>query len=196
MLLDGTFGSIFSCVAVLLQHEMTSAHLDEIDIRILNELQADARLSNVELARRVHLSPSPCLARVRALERSGVIQRYVCLLNPLAMGLGVSVFIQVSLRTQGRAALRSFESAVRERPEVMECYVMTGDTDFLLRVVVPDLAALEKFLLDDLAGSAGISRLTSSFALKQVKYETALPLPSPDQKTPMKNRRGKSDGKR
>ena len=157
---------------------MPHSALDEVDIRILNSLQANARLSNVELARTVHLSPSPCLARVKRLERSGVIQRYVCLLNPSAVGLGVNVFIHVSLKTQGRAALKAFENAVREKPEVMECYVMTGDTDFLLRVVVPDLPALERFILDELSGIAAVSRLTSSFALKQVKYETALPLPA------------------
>jgi DNA-binding Lrp family transcriptional regulator len=161
---------------------MTNYPLDEIDIRILQNLQTDARLSNVELARRVHLSPSPCLTRVRALEKAGVIQRYVSLLNPLAVGLGVSVFIQISLKTTGRAALKSFESAVSERPEVMECYVMTGDTDYLLRVVLSDIAALERFLVDDLSRIPAISRIVSSFALKQVKYETALPLPSLEQK--------------
>ena len=172
---------------------MTEYRLDEIDIRILHNLQVDGRLSNVELARRVHLSPSPCLARVKALEESGVIQRYVSLLNPLAVGLGVSVFIQVSLKTQGRTALKSFEGAVRERPEVVECYVMTGDTDYLLRVVLPDIAALEKFLLDELSRFPGISRITSSFALKQVKYETALPLPLTGQRPRTKTRHRGSD---
>ena len=175
---------------------MTNSNLDEIDIRILHNLQADARLSNVELARRVHLSPSPCLARVKALEKSGVIQRYVSLLNPLAVGLGVNVFIQISLKTQTRTALKSFESAVRNRPEVMECYVMTGDTDYLLRVVLPDIATVEKFIVDELSRFPGISRITSSFALKQVKYETALPLPPPEKKQQKKGRRGRSDNER
>jgi DNA-binding Lrp family transcriptional regulator len=155
--------------------------LDEIDIRILHNLQADANLSNVELARRVNLSPSPCLARVRALEKAGVIQRYVSLLNPLAVGLGVSVFIQIRLENQVRATLETFEAAVRDKPEVMECYVMTGDADYLLRVALPDIVALERFLLDELSRIPGISRINSSFALKQVKYETALPLPSPQE---------------
>ena len=159
---------------------MKDGYLDEIDIRILHNLQADARLSNVELARRVNLSPSPCLARVKALEKSGVIQRYVSLLSPLAVGLGVNVFIQVTLKTQTRTALKSFESAINDRPEVMECYVMTGDTDYLLRVVLPDIATLEKFVVDELSRFPGIFRITTSFALKQVKYETALPLPSSD----------------
>jgi Lrp/AsnC family leucine-responsive transcriptional regulator len=155
---------------------MPSIRLDEIDLRILDQLQADAKVSNVELARRVNLSPSPCLARVRALEKAGVIQRYVTLLSPHAVGLGVSVFVHVSLETQVRATLEAFEAAVRDKPEVMECYVMTGDEDYLLRVAVTDLVALERFLLDELSRIPGISRIKTSLALKQVKYETALPL--------------------
>lgn len=151
---------------------------DEIDIRILDELQANAKLTNVALSERVHLSPSPCLARVRALERSGVIDRYVTILNPLAVGLGVSVFIQITLDKQVKPALETFESAIRDRPEVMECYLMTGDADYLLRVVVPDVQALERFILEQLTDIPGIANIRSSFALKQVKYQTALPLPA------------------
>jgi DNA-binding Lrp family transcriptional regulator len=158
---------------------MTTRALDEIDIRILHNLQADAKLTNVELATRVHLSPSPCLARVRALERDQVINSYVTLLNPLSLGLGVSVFIQISLETQVRQALATFEAAIRERPEVMECYLMTGEADYLLRVVVADVQALERFIVNELTVIPGISRIRSSFALKQVKYQTALPLPRP-----------------
>ncbi len=173
---------------------MVDIQLDEVDIRILQNLQADARVSNVELARRVHLSPSPCLTRVKALEKAGVIRRYVSLLNPLAVGLGVSVFLQISLETQVRAALDRFENAVRDRPGVLECYAMTGDWDYLLRVVLPDIDALEKFLVNELSRIPGISRIKSSFALKQVKYETALPLPLPKQKPGTKARRIRSDG--
>jgi Lrp/AsnC family leucine-responsive transcriptional regulator len=156
--------------------------LDEIDIRILHHLQADARVSNVELARRVRLSPSACLTRVKALERTGVIRRNVWLVNPQAVGLGVSVFLQISLESQVRAALDSFESAVRDKPQVLECYAMTGAWDYLLRVVLPDIEALEKFMVNELSRIPGVSRIQSSFALKQVKYETALPLPLPDTK--------------
>jgi Lrp/AsnC family leucine-responsive transcriptional regulator len=151
--------------------------MDEIDLYILRELQLNARLSNVALAERVHLSPSPCLARVRALERDGVIERYVALVKPLAVGLGVSVFIQISLEKQASEALQVFETAVRRRPEVMECYLMTGDADYLLRVVVADVQALERFIVDELAPIPGIANIRSSFALKQVKYQTSLPLP-------------------
>jgi len=149
---------------------------DQIDARILEEVQRDARISNVALARRVHLSPSSCLARVRALERESVIKKYVTLLDPLAVGLGVSVFIQIRLDKQSVEALDTFERAIRSRPEVMECYLMTGDADYLLRVVVADVPALERFIRNELTHIHGIANIRSSFALKQVKYETALPL--------------------
>ena len=151
--------------------------LDATDWKILGRLQDDARISNVDLARAVNLSPSPCLNRVRALEVSGVISRYVSLLDPLKLGLTVSVFIQVSLEKQMRNALDTFESSVLARDEVMECYLMTGDADYLLRVVVPDVQSLERFIVDYLAKIPGIASIKSSFALKQVKYKTALPLP-------------------
>jgi DNA-binding Lrp family transcriptional regulator len=129
--------------------------LDRTDLRILAELQRDARISNVALAAAVGLSPSPCLARVRALEAAGVIARYAALLDAQAVGLEVNVFIQVALERQVEPLLDRFEHAVRERPEVMECYLMTGDADYLL---------------------PGVGSIKSSFALKQVKYDTALPL--------------------
>jgi DNA-binding Lrp family transcriptional regulator len=151
--------------------------IDQIGFRILRELQNDARLSNVELARRVNLSPSPCLARVRALEARGVIRRYVALVDPVAIGLGLSVFIQVSLERQAERTLEQFQSAVARFPEVVECYLMTGDSDYLLRVVVPDVQALEKFILNGLTRISAVANIRSSFALKQVKYDTALPLP-------------------
>src|ERR1043166_6679395 len=151
--------------------------LDTRDWNILDRLQENARISNVELARAVDLSPSPCLARVRELEKSAVINRYVTLLDPLKLGLTVSVFIQVRLERQVEPSLDRFERAILERPEVMECYLMTGDSDYLLRVVVPDVQALERFIVDVLSRIPGVGNLKSSFALKQVKYKTALPLP-------------------
>jgi Lrp/AsnC family leucine-responsive transcriptional regulator len=150
--------------------------LDGLDLRILTELQENARLSNVELAERVGLSPSPCLARVRALEASGLIARYVALLDPAAVGLNVSVFIQVRLEKQVDAALSRFETAITHMPEVMECYLMTGDSDYMLRVVVADIQALQHFIVDNLTKIAGVSNIRSSFSLKQVKFKTALPL--------------------
>jgi Lrp/AsnC family transcriptional regulator, leucine-responsive regulatory protein len=152
--------------------------LDATDWNILARLQEEARVSNVELAKSVHLSPSPCLARVRALEEARVIQRFVTLLDPLKLGLTVSVFIQVSLEKQMRNALDTFESSMLAREEVMECYLMTGDADYLLRVVVRDVQSLERFIVDYVARIPGVSSIKSSFALKQVKYKTALPLPA------------------
>ena len=151
--------------------------LDATDLRILAELQAHGALSNVELARRVHLSPSPCLARVKALEHNGVIDRYVALANAAALGLGLNVFISISLKEQSKAALAEFEQRIAEHDEVMECYLMTGDSDYLMRVALPDIAALEKFILEQLTPIPGVDKIRSSFALKQVRYKTALPLP-------------------
>lgn len=151
--------------------------LDAIDLRILAELQEDGSLTNVELARRVHLSPSPCLARVKALEAAGVIERYVALASARQLGLGLNVFINISLRSQSKEALAQFERRIAEHDEVMECYLMTGDSDYLIRVAVPDIAALERFILEQLTPIPGIEKIRSSFALKQVRYKTALPLP-------------------
>ena len=150
--------------------------LDSIDRRILAALQEDARISNVDLAERVGISPSPCWRRVRALETEGVIARHVTLVDPAAVGLPVSVFIQVTLERQIEQALEEFEQTILARPEVMECYLMTGDSDYLLRVVVADLAAYERFLKEHLTRISGVASIKSSFALNQVKYRTALPV--------------------
>jgi Lrp/AsnC family leucine-responsive transcriptional regulator len=155
---------------------MLRHNLDKTDVKILKLLQEDAKLSNVQLAKRVHLSPSPCLARVRRLEKLGIIGRHVALLNPRSLGLSVSVFIQITLEKQAKDELDQFESAIRERSEVMECYLMTGESDYLLRVLVPDVEALEQFIMNELTRIPGIANIRSSVALKQVKYETALPL--------------------
>ncbi len=150
--------------------------LDSTDLRILAALQADGALSNVELARRVHLSPSPCLTRVKALEAAGVIERYVALVNAQHLGLGLNVFISISLKTQSKEVLADFERRIAEHDEVMECYLMSGDSDYLIRVALPDIAALERFILEQLTPIADIEKIRSSFALKQVRYKTALPL--------------------
>jgi Lrp/AsnC family leucine-responsive transcriptional regulator len=143
----------------------------------LTELQNDSSLTNIELARRVHLSPSPCLTRVKSLEAAGVITRYVALVNPKQLGLTLSVFISISLKEQSKSALAEFEQRIAEHDEVMECYLMTGDSDYLIRVAVTDISALEKFILDQLSPISGIEKIRSSFALKQVRYKTALPMP-------------------
>ena len=150
--------------------------LDNTDRRILRVIQEEARVSNSELAERVGLSPSPCWRRVRTLEENGVIERYVTLVNAKAVGLPINVFATVTLEKQAESALELFEKAVKKRPEVMECNLMTGEFDYLLRVVVPDLAAYERFLMDHLTRIKGIASIKSSFSLKQVSYKTALPL--------------------
>ena len=155
---------------------MPQNQLDTIDRRILTALQENARVTNVELSEASGVSASPCWRRVRELERTGVISRYVTLVDPSSVGLPVSVFIQVSLEKQVETALEDFERVVLERPEVMECYLMTGDADYLLRVVVADLEAYERFLMDHLTRISTVANIRSSFALKQVKYRTALPL--------------------
>jgi Lrp/AsnC family transcriptional regulator, leucine-responsive regulatory protein len=152
--------------------------LDKLDLKIIAELQKDGSLTNVELARRVRLSPSPCLMRVKALEAHGVIERYVALVSPKALGLGLNVFINISLKEQSKEKLADFERRIAEHDEVMECYLMTGDSDYLIRVAVADIGALEKFILNQLTPIPGIEKIRSSFALKQVRYKTALPLPS------------------
>jgi len=153
--------------------------LDEIDHKILRCLQDEARISNVDLADRVGLSPAPCLRRVQALEKAGVIRKYVTLLDPNAVGRGVAVFVQISLDLQVEGRLEAFEQAIIRRPEVLECYLMTGDADYLMRVVVPDVAAYERFLKDSLTRLEGVAGIKSSFALRQVKYSTALPIAVP-----------------
>ena len=155
---------------------MPKSRLDSIDLKILNIIQGAARISNTELAERVGLSPSPCWRRVRVLEESGVIQRYVTLVNADAVGLPINVFATVTLEKQVEGALERFEAAVASRPEVMECYLMTGEFDYLLRIVLPDLAAYERFLMDHLTRIQGIASIKSSFSLKQVQYKTALPI--------------------
>lgn len=159
-----------------MKNKISDLPYDKTDRKILDALQDNARITNIELAQMIGLSPSPCLQRVRRLQESGLISRYVTLLNPLALGLTVSVFIQVSLERQVERALESFEKAIQSRPEVMECYLMTGDADYLLRVVVPDVPSLERFIVNYLSKISGIASIKSSFALKQVKYKTALPL--------------------
>lgn len=150
--------------------------LDEIDRKILRHLQEHARMTNAELAERVGLSPAPCLRRVRALEDARVIRKHATLLDPAAVNLGVTVFVQITLALQVEDRLEIFERAVMKRPEVLECYLMTGDADYLVRVVVPDVAAYERFLKDTLTRIEGVAGIKSSFALKQVKYSTVLPI--------------------
>jgi DNA-binding Lrp family transcriptional regulator len=157
---------------------MPEIKLDAIDYRILDALQRNARISQVELAERVGLSPSPCVRRVKILEQAGVIRGSVTLVDAAAVGLPISIFIQVTLERQIESALQVFEQHIAGYPELMECYLMTGDADYLLRVVVPDLHSYQRFLMERLTQIPGVANIKSSFALRQVQYRTALPLPS------------------
>jgi Lrp/AsnC family leucine-responsive transcriptional regulator len=150
--------------------------LDRIDRDILKALQANARIANVDLAAEVGLSASPCARRVARLEQQGIITRYATVIDQTAVGLPVSVFVSVTLERQVEGALETFETAILKRPEVMECYLMTGEADYLLRVVVSGLDAYERFLIEHLTRVPGIANIKSSFALKQVAYRTELPL--------------------
>jgi Lrp/AsnC family leucine-responsive transcriptional regulator len=150
--------------------------LDAIDRRILALLQSDSRITMQDLAAKVGLSISPCHRRVKLLEERGVITRYIATLDQKALGLHVSVFISIKLARQKEEDLDRFARAISKWPEVLECYLMTGNRDYLLRVVAADLSAYETFLKTKLTRLDGIASIESSFALSQVKYSIALPV--------------------
>ena len=153
--------------------------LDRLDIAILDHLQAHGRATAAELSEAVHLSPSPTHRRQKLLEEAGVIQRYVALLDQDKVGLPVNVFVTVKLASHTDATLRGFERAMEACPEVMEMYEMTGSTDYLLRVVAPDIAGYEAFLRGRLTQAPGVQAIESRMALKRVIYRTNLPLRTP-----------------
>lgn len=149
---------------------------DAVDRRLLSELQRDARIPQAELARRVALSPTSCWRRLKALEEAGVIRGQVALVAPEAVGLGVSVIASVKLTEHRDENREAFERFVSEHPEIVECYSMTGDADYLMRVVVADVTAYERFLMRHLLHHPAVASAGSSFALREIKYTTALPL--------------------
>src|SRR5215471_6592105 len=160
---------------------MTPKHanisLNRTDRRLLEILQRDGRLSNLELASRVNLSPSACLRRVRALEEAGVIRAYAALVDAKRVGLGMMAFVTVKLEKRGRMPTDAFARAVKEWPEVLGCHALTGDMDYLLRVQVADLDHFSKFVMESLLKHPGVLDVKSSFVLEEVKQTTALPLP-------------------
>jgi Lrp/AsnC family leucine-responsive transcriptional regulator len=155
--------------------------LDETDRKILDEIQADGRITNQDLSERVGLSPSPCLRRLRRLEMDRVILSYVALVDPAAVGLDVTAFVRVRLDQQDDRHLARFEDSVAVFPEVMECYLMTGEADYQLRVLVGSLGEFEDFLRHRLTKIPGVAQVTTSFALRPVVYKTALPCWPPQQ---------------
>jgi Lrp/AsnC family leucine-responsive transcriptional regulator len=150
--------------------------MDQIDRKLLQLLQQDGRMTSQALADRVGLSPSPCLRRIRIMEEKGIIRGYVALVDQKKVDLPVSVFISIKLERQREEELDAFNAAVSQWPEVVEAYLMTGQQDFLLRVVVSDLDAYERFLKTKLTRVEGVSSIESSFALGQVKHTNVLPL--------------------
>jgi Lrp/AsnC family transcriptional regulator, leucine-responsive regulatory protein len=152
---------------------------DTIDQKILYHLQSDGRMTNQDLADNIGLSPSPCLRRVRQLEANGIISRYVALVDPEKIGLSVTAFVRVRLDQQDDRHLADFETAVSDFPEVMECYLMTGEADYQLRVLVASLTQFEDFLRFRLTRVRGVANVTTSFALRPVIYKTAVPTLQP-----------------
>lgn len=150
--------------------------LDAIDKRILNALQRDARLQNVELAKEVGLSPSPCLRRVRLLEEAGIIERYVALLNPAKIGMGLTVFARVWLTGQDAKTVDHFTSEVKQLPQVVECHLMAGDCDFLLRIVAADLDDYRRFQVEYLTRIEGVQSVKTEIPMQKIKLTSELPL--------------------
>jgi DNA-binding Lrp family transcriptional regulator len=150
--------------------------LDAIDRAILRALQQNGRLQNVELANLVGLSPSPCLRRVRLLEEAGVIERYVALVNASKIGMGLTVFVRVWLTGQDVETTEHFTESVKQLPQVVECHLMAGDCDFLLRVVAADLDAYRRFQMDHLARIKGVQSVKTEIPMQRIKLSTELPL--------------------
>lgn len=150
--------------------------LDRFDRAILTHLQQDGRATNQDVADAIGLSPSPCLRRIRRLEAEGVISGYVALLDPATIGRSITAFIRVRLDRQQDSGLAAFEAAIAACPEVMECYLMTGEADYQVRVLVASMADFEDFMRHRLTTIPGVGQVTSSFALRPVVTRTALPL--------------------
>lgn len=160
-----------------MRNRSSIVQLDAIDVVILTELQRDGRLTNLELAQRVHLSPSACLRRVKHLEASGVIARYVALLNAKAVGQHGTSFTIVNLETLSSPMLEAFEQAVRDEPRVLDCYYVAGSNDYLIRFTYSDAEDLERFHTEVLMRLPGVMRSNSMLVLRTVKKTTALALP-------------------
>lgn len=155
---------------------MPKLKLDAIDRRILGALQEDGKLTNVELAERIGLSPSPCLRRVRLLEEAGVIRGRHAALDRSAVGLGLTVFVGIKVERHHDSQAQAFREAVVGLPEVVSCHLVSGEADFLLEVVLPDLAGYERFLLGTLLKLPGVKDIRSNFAIQTVKSGAPLPL--------------------
>lgn len=172
----GIFGLILpQMMKILAEYALKVRKMDEKDHQILRELQKDGRLSNAELADRVALSPSPCLRRVRQLEDAGVIEGYTAIVNQKACGVPLTVFVQIRLDRHSTEAAQIFERAIATIDEIMDCYLMTGETDYILRVVAQSLEAYESFVRNRLHPIPNIGSINTSFAYGVVKHSRCLP---------------------
>jgi DNA-binding Lrp family transcriptional regulator len=158
--------------------------LDKIDQRILHDLQANGRITNVELARRAGISAPPCLRRVRALEEAGYVRGYHAEIEPKALGFNVSAFVQVGLDSQAEADLEEFERLVAIWPEVRECYMLAGETDFLLKVVAEDWDAYQRFLTEKLTPAPHVAHVKSALSIRTSKYKPGVPIPAGEDEVP------------
>jgi Lrp/AsnC family leucine-responsive transcriptional regulator len=163
---------------------MTNFAVDEVDRRILAALQSNARLQNVELAKLVGLSASPCLRRVRRLEQAGLISRYGAVLERRSLGFGITAFLHVEIERNRKAETELLREALRRLPQVVAAHIVTGDADFLLEIVATDLAAYAEFVLDVLNKLPGIKGIRSSISLEAVKASGPLPLEVPTRAAP------------
>ena len=155
---------------------MPNPELDAIDLKILRALQEDGKISMGELAEKVGLSPSPCARRVRLMEKAGIIKGYAAIIDQRRVGLPISAFASIKLERQREEDLDRFEETVSRWPEVLDCYLMTGQRDYLMRVVAADLEAYERFIKDKLTRLDNIASIETSFALGQVKRSETLPI--------------------
>jgi len=156
---------------------MRGPRLDHIDRQILALLQADGRMTNIELARRVGISPPPCLRRMRALEEAGLIRGYHADLAPEALGFGITVFAQIGLASQAESDLTAFENLVATWPEVREAHMLAGETDFLLKIVAPDWDSYQRFLSRYLTAAPNVAHVKSALVLRVSKFAPGVPLP-------------------
>lgn len=155
---------------------MRRARLDKIDLKILADLQADGRMTNVDLAKRAGISAPPCLRRVRALEKAGYLKGYHADVNAEALGFGVTVFAQVGLSSQAETDLKAFEARVNTWPQVRECHMLAGETDFLLKIVAHDWDAYQRFLTTNLTAAPNVSHVKSALAIRTAKHEPGVPI--------------------
>jgi DNA-binding Lrp family transcriptional regulator len=154
---------------------MRSARLDATDWRILRELQADGRITNVDLARKVGISAPPCLRRVRALEEAGIIKGFTALLNDKALGFDVNAFAMIRLHSQAEADLIAFEERARRSPIVRDCYMLSGEIDFVLRCVAPDLSAFQDFIIHELTAAPNVASVKTSLVIRASKHAAGPP---------------------